>query len=178
MYLGEIAPKNLRGFLGLVPSIFIGTGVFTAQILGLHELLGKVDKHCFITTPNVWRGFGFAKQILQQVSGNHIVMAIGPDACNKLFSFRSLQLVFFFLKGQLLYFVYKYYIPLSPDNLTILDSLFYSLKDINLWKHHSWNILQWEKRQIFMCWVQYHKGGGSVLIWHPNLLGLQNQTKT
>lgn len=44
MYLGEIAPKNLRGFLGLVPSIFIGTGVFVAQILGLHELLGKVVK--------------------------------------------------------------------------------------------------------------------------------------
>ncbi|XP_030581304.1 solute carrier family 2 member 15a [Archocentrus centrarchus] len=41
MYLGEIAPKNLRGFLGLVPSIFIGTGVFAAQILGLHELLGE-----------------------------------------------------------------------------------------------------------------------------------------
>ncbi|XP_075872790.1 solute carrier family 2 member 15a [Nelusetta ayraudi] len=44
MYLGEIAPKNLRGFLGLVPSIFIGTGVFLAQVLGLHELLGK-DEH-------------------------------------------------------------------------------------------------------------------------------------
>uniref|UniRef100_A0A8C6TGF9 Solute carrier family 2 member 15a n=1 Tax=Neogobius melanostomus TaxID=47308 RepID=A0A8C6TGF9_9GOBI len=43
MYLGEIAPKNLRGFLGLVPSIFIGTGVFTAQILGLNELLGKEE---------------------------------------------------------------------------------------------------------------------------------------
>ncbi|KAM8852141.1 solute carrier family 2 member 15a isoform 1-T1 [Synchiropus picturatus] len=43
MYLGEIAPKNLRGFLGLVPSIFIGTGVFTAQVLGLHELLGKEE---------------------------------------------------------------------------------------------------------------------------------------
>nr|QCL11564.1 glucose transporter 15a [Lateolabrax maculatus] len=43
MYLGEIAPKNLRGFLGLVPSIFIGTGVFAAQILGLHELLGKEE---------------------------------------------------------------------------------------------------------------------------------------
>uniref|UniRef100_A0A669CAP9 Solute carrier family 2 member 15a n=1 Tax=Oreochromis niloticus TaxID=8128 RepID=A0A669CAP9_ORENI len=43
MYLGEIAPKNLRGFLGLVPSIFIGTGVFVAQILGLHELLGKEE---------------------------------------------------------------------------------------------------------------------------------------
>ncbi|KAM3605655.1 uncharacterized protein V6R79_002487 [Siganus canaliculatus] len=44
MYLGEIAPKNLRGFLGLVPSIFIGTGVFIAQILGLHELLGKEEQ--------------------------------------------------------------------------------------------------------------------------------------
>ncbi|XP_042358352.1 solute carrier family 2 member 15a [Plectropomus leopardus] len=43
MYLGEIAPKNLRGFLGLMPSIFIGTGVFAAQILGLHELLGKEE---------------------------------------------------------------------------------------------------------------------------------------
>ncbi|KAG5266813.1 hypothetical protein AALO_G00236520 [Alosa alosa] len=43
MYLGEIAPKNLRGFLGLMPSIFICAGVFTAQILGLHELLGKEE---------------------------------------------------------------------------------------------------------------------------------------
>ncbi|XP_041640373.1 solute carrier family 2 member 15b [Cheilinus undulatus] len=43
MYLGEIAPKNLRGFLGLVPSIHICLGVFTAQVLGLHELLGKED---------------------------------------------------------------------------------------------------------------------------------------
>uniref|UniRef100_A0A6Q2ZJM9 Major facilitator superfamily (MFS) profile domain-containing protein n=1 Tax=Esox lucius TaxID=8010 RepID=A0A6Q2ZJM9_ESOLU len=43
MYLGEIAPKNLRGFLGLVPSIFICAGVFSAQVLGLHELLGKEE---------------------------------------------------------------------------------------------------------------------------------------
>uniref|UniRef100_A0A8C4ZZW6 Solute carrier family 2 member 15a n=1 Tax=Gadus morhua TaxID=8049 RepID=A0A8C4ZZW6_GADMO len=43
MYLGEIAPKNLRGFLGLVPSIFICVGVFSAQLLGLHELLGKEE---------------------------------------------------------------------------------------------------------------------------------------
>lgn len=42
MYLGEIAPKNLRGFLGLVPSIHICLGVFIAQVLGLSELLGKV----------------------------------------------------------------------------------------------------------------------------------------
>ncbi|XP_039590856.1 solute carrier family 2, facilitated glucose transporter member 5-like [Polypterus senegalus] len=43
MYLGEIAPKNLRGFLGLIPSIFICIGVFVAQVLGLHELLGKEE---------------------------------------------------------------------------------------------------------------------------------------
>ncbi|XP_015239790.1 PREDICTED: solute carrier family 2, facilitated glucose transporter member 5-like [Cyprinodon variegatus] len=43
MYLGEIAPKNLRGFLGLVPSIHICIGVFIAQVLGLSELLGKEE---------------------------------------------------------------------------------------------------------------------------------------
>ncbi|XP_073541387.1 solute carrier family 2, facilitated glucose transporter member 9-like [Phyllobates terribilis] len=41
MYLGEISPKNLRGFLGLMPSLFICLGVFTAQVLGLPELLGQ-----------------------------------------------------------------------------------------------------------------------------------------
>ncbi|KAM9323785.1 solute carrier family 2, facilitated glucose transporter member 9-like [Gastrophryne carolinensis] len=41
MYLGEISPKNLRGFLGMMPSIFICLGVFTAQVLGLPELLGE-----------------------------------------------------------------------------------------------------------------------------------------
>ncbi|XP_072319956.1 solute carrier family 2, facilitated glucose transporter member 5-like [Eucyclogobius newberryi] len=43
MYLGEIAPKNMRGFLGLVPSIHICLGVFIAQVLGLSELLGKKE---------------------------------------------------------------------------------------------------------------------------------------
>uniref|UniRef100_A0A8C6WXW6 Solute carrier family 2, facilitated glucose transporter member 5 n=1 Tax=Neogobius melanostomus TaxID=47308 RepID=A0A8C6WXW6_9GOBI len=43
MYLGEIAPKNLRGFLGLVPSIHICLGVFIAQVMGLGELLGKEE---------------------------------------------------------------------------------------------------------------------------------------
>ncbi|NWH74880.1 GTR9 protein, partial [Piaya cayana] len=46
LYLGEIAPKSLRGFLGLMPSIFICLGVFFAQVLGLPELLGEVS-----TTP-------------------------------------------------------------------------------------------------------------------------------
>ncbi|XP_075614211.1 solute carrier family 2, facilitated glucose transporter member 9 isoform X5 [Balearica regulorum gibbericeps] len=41
LYLGEMAPKNLRGFLGLMPSIFTCLGVFFAQVLGLPELLGK-----------------------------------------------------------------------------------------------------------------------------------------
>nr|XP_055073094.1 solute carrier family 2, facilitated glucose transporter member 9-like [Misgurnus anguillicaudatus] len=43
MFLGEMAPKNLRGFLGLMPSIFICLGVFIAQVLGLHEILGKEE---------------------------------------------------------------------------------------------------------------------------------------
>lgn len=43
LYLGEIAPKNLRGFLGLMPTIFICLGVFFAQVLGLPELLGEVS---------------------------------------------------------------------------------------------------------------------------------------
>uniref|UniRef100_A0A668RWW2 Major facilitator superfamily (MFS) profile domain-containing protein n=1 Tax=Oreochromis aureus TaxID=47969 RepID=A0A668RWW2_OREAU len=43
MYLGEIAPKNLRGFLGLIPSIHICLGVFIAQVLGLSEILGKEE---------------------------------------------------------------------------------------------------------------------------------------
>lgn len=42
MYLGEVAPKSKRGFLGLIPSIHICFGVFLAQVLGLSELLGKV----------------------------------------------------------------------------------------------------------------------------------------
>ncbi|XP_055364647.1 solute carrier family 2 member 15b isoform X2 [Betta splendens] len=43
MYLGEIAPKSVRGFLGLIPSIHICLGVFIAQFLGLHDLLGKEE---------------------------------------------------------------------------------------------------------------------------------------
>ncbi|NWV37320.1 GTR9 protein, partial [Grantiella picta] len=33
--------SNLRGFLGLMPTLFICLGVFSAQVLGLPELLGK-----------------------------------------------------------------------------------------------------------------------------------------
>uniref|UniRef100_A0AAV2M5J4 Major facilitator superfamily (MFS) profile domain-containing protein n=1 Tax=Knipowitschia caucasica TaxID=637954 RepID=A0AAV2M5J4_KNICA len=42
MYLGEISPKHLRGFIGQFNSILICLGVFTGQVLGLPELLGQV----------------------------------------------------------------------------------------------------------------------------------------
>ncbi|XP_058402712.1 solute carrier family 2, facilitated glucose transporter member 9 isoform X3 [Diceros bicornis minor] len=41
MYLSEISPKEIRGSLGQVTAIFICIGVFTGQVLGLPELLGK-----------------------------------------------------------------------------------------------------------------------------------------
>ncbi|XP_063665464.1 solute carrier family 2, facilitated glucose transporter member 9 isoform X13 [Pan troglodytes] len=41
MYLSEISPKEIRGSLGQVTAIFICLGVFTGQLLGLPELLGK-----------------------------------------------------------------------------------------------------------------------------------------
>ncbi|XP_076401788.1 solute carrier family 2, facilitated glucose transporter member 9 isoform X5 [Peromyscus maniculatus bairdii] len=41
MYLNEISPKQIRGSLGQVTAIFICIGVFTGQLLGLPELLGK-----------------------------------------------------------------------------------------------------------------------------------------
>lgn len=43
MYLNEISPKQIRGSLGQVTAIFICIGVFTGQLLGLPELLGKVS---------------------------------------------------------------------------------------------------------------------------------------
>ncbi|XP_067847617.1 solute carrier family 2, facilitated glucose transporter member 9 isoform X2 [Heptranchias perlo] len=41
MYLGEISQKHIRGSLGQVTAIFICFGVFTGQVLGLPEILGK-----------------------------------------------------------------------------------------------------------------------------------------
>ncbi|XP_026311426.1 solute carrier family 2, facilitated glucose transporter member 9 isoform X2 [Piliocolobus tephrosceles] len=42
MYLSEISPKEIRGSLGQVTTIFICIGMFTGQLLGLPELLGKI----------------------------------------------------------------------------------------------------------------------------------------
>ncbi|XP_034364237.1 solute carrier family 2, facilitated glucose transporter member 9 isoform X1 [Arvicanthis niloticus] len=41
MYLNEISPQEIRGSLGQVTAIFICIGVFSGQLLGLPELLGK-----------------------------------------------------------------------------------------------------------------------------------------
>lgn len=43
MYLGEISPRHIRGFIGQFNSILICLGVFTGQVLGLPELLGQVS---------------------------------------------------------------------------------------------------------------------------------------
>ncbi|XP_028309382.1 solute carrier family 2, facilitated glucose transporter member 5 isoform X1 [Gouania willdenowi] len=40
MYLGELAPKNLRGALGIVPQLFITIGILSAQVLGIRNILG------------------------------------------------------------------------------------------------------------------------------------------
>ncbi|XP_042564104.1 solute carrier family 2, facilitated glucose transporter member 11-like [Clupea harengus] len=40
LYLGEIAPRALRGAMAMGTSIFITGGIFTGQVVGLHELLG------------------------------------------------------------------------------------------------------------------------------------------
>lgn len=49
MYLGEITPRHIRGSIGQFNSILICLGVFTAQVLGLPELLGQVSEIPFYT---------------------------------------------------------------------------------------------------------------------------------
>ncbi|XP_055017012.1 solute carrier family 2, facilitated glucose transporter member 9 [Boleophthalmus pectinirostris] len=48
MYLGEISPKHMRGFIGQFNSILICLGVFTGQVLGLPELLGQESRWVFL----------------------------------------------------------------------------------------------------------------------------------
>ncbi|XP_061866107.1 solute carrier family 2, facilitated glucose transporter member 11 isoform X3 [Colius striatus] len=41
LYLGEVAPKHLRGAMAMGTSIFLTGGILTGQIIGLRELLGE-----------------------------------------------------------------------------------------------------------------------------------------
>lgn len=43
MYLGELAPKNLRGALGVVPQLFITVGILVAQLFGFRDLLANEE---------------------------------------------------------------------------------------------------------------------------------------
>ncbi|KAJ8415294.1 hypothetical protein AAFF_G00422740 [Aldrovandia affinis] len=43
LYLGEIAPRALRGCMSMGTSIFITGGILTGQVIGLRELLGKEE---------------------------------------------------------------------------------------------------------------------------------------
>ncbi|KAM9810937.1 solute carrier family 2, facilitated glucose transporter member 11b [Neosynchiropus ocellatus] len=43
LYLGEIAPTQYRGLMGMGTSIFITVGILTGQIMGLKEVLGKEE---------------------------------------------------------------------------------------------------------------------------------------
>lgn len=43
MYLGEIAPKNYRGAIGIVPQLFITVGILVAQVFGIRSILGNEE---------------------------------------------------------------------------------------------------------------------------------------
>ncbi|KAK7128856.1 hypothetical protein R3I94_017173 [Phoxinus phoxinus] len=43
MYLGEIAPKNYRGAIGIVPQLFITVGILVAQVFGIRNILGNKE---------------------------------------------------------------------------------------------------------------------------------------
>jgi len=43
LYISEIAPKHIRGALGVVNQLAITIGILTAQVLGLKELFGTED---------------------------------------------------------------------------------------------------------------------------------------
>ncbi|KAG7480894.1 hypothetical protein MATL_G00061130 [Megalops atlanticus] len=43
LYLGEIAPRALRGSMAMGTSIFLTGGILTGQVIGLEELLGREE---------------------------------------------------------------------------------------------------------------------------------------
>lgn len=47
MYLGELAPRNLRGAIGIVPQLFITIGILTAQVFGIRNILANAEGKVF-----------------------------------------------------------------------------------------------------------------------------------
>ncbi|XP_057686784.1 solute carrier family 2, facilitated glucose transporter member 11-like isoform X1 [Corythoichthys intestinalis] len=43
LYLVEIAPTSIRGFMGMGTSFFVTGGILTGQVMGLNELLGREE---------------------------------------------------------------------------------------------------------------------------------------
>ncbi|XP_051922856.1 solute carrier family 2, facilitated glucose transporter member 11b isoform X1 [Hippocampus zosterae] len=43
LYLVEIAPTSIRGLMGMGTSVFVTGGIFTGQVMGLKEILGKEE---------------------------------------------------------------------------------------------------------------------------------------
>ncbi|KAM9678642.1 solute carrier family 2, facilitated glucose transporter member 9 isoform 7-T10 [Trichechus inunguis] len=64
MYLNEISPKGIRGSVGQVTAIFICIGVFTGQLLGLPELLGKI----WFYTNSIFEAAGIAPEKIPYVT--------------------------------------------------------------------------------------------------------------
>lgn len=54
MYLGELAPKNLRGALATMTEVFVIIGVLLAQIFSLQAILGNATGN----QQYVWIGWG------------------------------------------------------------------------------------------------------------------------
>lgn len=57
MYLGELAPKNLRGALATMTEVFVITGVLLAQIFSLQAILGNATGN----QQHEWVGWGEGK---------------------------------------------------------------------------------------------------------------------
>ncbi|XP_060481087.1 solute carrier family 2, facilitated glucose transporter member 5-like isoform X2 [Panthera onca] len=86
MYLGELAPKNLRGGLGVVPQLFITIGILVAQIFGLRSLLASEEA---LKRLRGWDDVGPEMEEIRQE--DEAERAVGFVSVLKLFRTRSLR---------------------------------------------------------------------------------------